>query len=59
MKKKTVKKAGRKTKKAEKGMKYVCDECGMAVTVNDACSCTDVCDITCCGRDMRLVNLGV
>lgn len=58
MKKKSGKKITRKSKaeKAKKGMKYVCDECGMAVIVDDVCDCPDVCDITCCGEDMRLLN---
>ncbi len=50
MKKKTKKKA---SKKMRKGTKYTCRECGLVVTVDEACSCTDVCDIMCCGEQMR------
>jgi hypothetical protein len=40
--------------KAKKGGKYVCDTCGMAVTVGQECCCDD-CNITCCGEDMTLL----
>ncbi len=51
-KSKGAKKTGAKTKK---GSKYVCDACGMVVTVDQACGC-DPCDIICCGQDMSLLG---
>ncbi len=54
--KKSNKKNTNKTEKAKKGMRYICDECGMAVTVDEVCSCSDACDITCCGQNMRLLD---
>jgi rubrerythrin len=45
------------TKKAvaqvAKGDSYVCEVCGLAVTVDEACGCVDVCDIICCGQPMK------
>jgi hypothetical protein len=53
MMKKLVKKAGEKKQaKAKMGNKYVCGLCGMSVTVDEPCSCTDKCDIICCGTQM-------
>jgi len=43
----------KETKTAKKGSRYVCNVCGMAVTVDNVCSCTD-CDIMCCGQKMVL-----
>jgi hypothetical protein len=37
-----------------KGDLYVCEECGLIVTVDEMCDCVDVCDIICCGEPMRL-----
>jgi hypothetical protein len=36
-----------------KGDLYICDECGLIVTVDEMCDCVDVCDIICCGEPMR------
>ncbi len=36
-----------------KGDSYVCGLCGLAVTVDEACGCVDVCSITCCGKPMK------
>ena len=43
-----------KNGKAERGDKYSCRACGMAVTVDEVCGCMDVCDIICCGKQMEL-----
>ncbi|MDD5082462.1 MAG: hypothetical protein PHU08_03715 [Dehalococcoidales bacterium] len=40
-------------KKVQKGNKYSCTQCGLVVTVDEACGCVDVCDIVCCGQPMR------
>ncbi len=40
-------------KKVAKGDAYVCEVCGLAVTVDTVCGCVDVCDIVCCGKPMK------
>jgi hypothetical protein len=40
-------------KKVAKGDSYVCEVCGLVVSVDEACSCVDFCDIICCGRPMK------
>ena len=58
-KKKTVKKTKKKIvkktskKKIKKGDKYSCSVCGVAVRVDEACGCVDMCDIICCGKQMK------
>ncbi len=51
--KKTTKKSGEKKTGVNKGSKYVCEECGMVVTVDEVCGCVDVCDLICCGKQME------
>lgn len=46
-KKKTTKKA------VKKGEKYGCSACGMVVSIDEVCGCADVCDIICCGDQMK------
>lgn len=55
MTKKAKAKSAKTGAKAKKGAKYVCDACGMIVTVDEACSC-DPCAISCCGQDMALLT---
>jgi hypothetical protein len=40
-------------KKMAKGDSYVCEVCGLAVTVDEVCGCVDVCDIVCCSQPMK------
>jgi len=40
-------------KKIAKGETYVCETCGLVVSVDEACGCVDVCDIICCGKPMK------
>jgi hypothetical protein len=47
-KKPTVKKKGMK-----KDDKLVCEQCGLIVTVDSICGCVDVCDLICCGKEMK------
>ena len=47
------KKAAPAKKKIAKGDSYVCEVCGIAVTVDEVCGCVDVCDIICCGKPMK------
>jgi len=51
-KKKTARKKTTK-EKIRKGSKYVCSVCGIAVRVDEVCGCVGVCDILCCGRQMK------
>ena len=37
--------------KAKTGDRYVCDECGMVVSVEEPCTC-DACGIVCCDLPM-------
>lgn len=42
------------TKKGiKKSAKYECSVCGIAVSVDEVCGCMDVCDIICCGKQMK------
>jgi len=47
-----IEKANSRTKE---GMRYVCDSCGIIVTVDKACSCNP-CYIICCGQDMKILT---
>ncbi|MFH1639459.1 MAG: hypothetical protein ABIB93_04000 [Chloroflexota bacterium] len=40
-------------KKVGKGDSYVCEVCGLAVTVDESCGCVDTCDIICCNKPMK------
>ncbi len=44
-------KSAKKSATIKKGGKYVCDACGIVVTVDKACDC-DPCGISCCGQEM-------
>jgi hypothetical protein len=46
-------------KKVVRGDTYVCEVCGLAVTVDEACGCVDVCDIICCGKPMKAKKVPV
>jgi hypothetical protein len=50
-KKKTAKKTTKR--KIKKGAKYSCSVCGVAVRVDEVCGCVDMCDIVCCGEQMK------
>ena len=46
--------AKKTTKRATaKGDSFVCEVCGLAVTVDTVCGCAEVCDIICCGQTMK------
>ncbi|HMK60116.1 MAG TPA: hypothetical protein VK452_03095 [Dissulfurispiraceae bacterium] len=52
--KKHVRKASpKKQKELKTGGHYKCSVCGLAVTVDTVCGCTDFCDIICCGEQMK------
>jgi hypothetical protein len=47
------KQAPKKNKKFAKGDSYVCEVCGLAVTVDTACGCVETSEIICCGQAMK------
>ena len=49
----TAGKVSKKTKGIKKGDKYTCSICGMVVSVDQVCGCVDVCDLICCGQQMK------
>jgi hypothetical protein len=55
-KKETTQKAtsGRKapTKRVARGDKYVCEVCGLGVTIDEECGCAEFHEILCCGKPM-------
>ncbi len=55
MVKKAKAKVAKKNAKMKKGSKYVCDACGMVVTVEEPCTCDPCEGISCCGEEMRAV----
>lgn len=36
----------------KKGTKYECEECGIVVTIDEDCGCSE-CDLICCGTPMK------
>ncbi|MCM8786692.1 MAG: hypothetical protein NC935_01405 [Candidatus Omnitrophica bacterium] len=40
-------------KKSVKKSKYVCEVCGLIISVDETCKCVDTCDIICCGKQMK------
>jgi len=38
----------------KKGAKYECGVCGMIVAVDTVCGCAGVCDLICCGKQMKV-----
>lgn len=51
--KKAVTPSGKKKTEVKKGSKYVCDVCGLVVSVDNVCGCVESCDIICCGEPMK------
>jgi len=49
---KAAKKAPAKGK-TKAGDSYVCEVCGLAVTVDEVCGCVEACDILCCETPMK------
>ncbi|MFN3966257.1 MAG: hypothetical protein ACK4JE_00965 [Endomicrobiia bacterium] len=39
--------------KKKKKQKYVCEICGLVVSVDNICGCVEECDILCCGQQMK------
>lgn len=51
-KKEAAKKPAKK-KTLKKDDKLVCQLCGLVVSVDNVCGCVDVCDLICCGKEMK------
>lgn len=51
-KKETTRKPAKK-KTLKKDDKLVCQLCGLVVRVDNVCGCVDVCDLICCGKEMK------
>ena len=43
----------KKKKAFTKGDKYVCNVCGLAISVDKACGCVESCEIICCDKPMK------
>ncbi len=54
VKKKPVAKKLAAKSSMKKGTKYACSVCGMIVSVDTACGCAGVCDLICCGKEMKV-----
>ncbi len=52
-KKATTATAKKSPSKPTKGQSYACEVCGLVVTVDEDCECTDSCEIICCGQEMK------
>jgi hypothetical protein len=57
---KTNAKANTKTasraKKQKKGDRFVCDDCGFLLFVEEPCGCADDCNLVCCDTQMTWVK---
>lgn len=53
VKKATAAKKPATTKQVKKNDKLTCSVCGLVVTVDEVCGCVDVCDLICCGKEMK------
>jgi hypothetical protein len=42
----------KKTRRINRGDKYICGVCGLVVRVSKTCGCIDMCDLLCCGEQM-------
>jgi len=52
-KKASAAKKPRARSRTTKGDSYVCDVCGLVVTVDEVCGCIDAHEILCCEKPMR------
>ena len=55
-KKAAKKNSPKKQKELKAGARYECDVCGLAMTVENSCGCSDFCDVICCGEQMKPVK---
>lgn len=45
-------------RKNKAGDRYICDVCGLGVTVDEECCCADPCDLICCDMPMKRKKSG-
>ncbi len=45
--------AKKSASKPTKGQTYACEVCGLVVTVDEDCECTESCEIICCDQEMK------
>lgn len=50
---KAAKKTVKAVKKTQKGAKYACRVCGLVVTVNETCGCSEAHELICCDKVMK------
>jgi len=43
----------KKAKSSPAKPKYICEVCGLVVSVDETCGCVETCDIICCGQQMK------
>ena len=51
--KKPAAKIIKKKKAFTKGDKYVCNVCGLVISVDKACGCVESCELICCDKPMK------
>lgn len=51
--KKPAAKITKKKKAFTKGDKYVCNVCGLVISVDKACGCVESCELICCDKPMK------
>jgi len=51
--KKPAAKITKKKKAFTKGDKYVCNVCGLVISVDKACGCVESCELICCDTPMK------
>ncbi len=51
-----ARKAAAKRGKTNPGDSYTCEVCGLAVTVDEACGCSEAHELICCSEPMKKVG---
>ena len=51
---KTGRKTGGRKSEIKKGNQLVCGDCGLVVTIDDACGCSTFHEVVCCGEPMAV-----
>jgi hypothetical protein len=52
-KKATAAKKAPAAKQVKKNDTLACAVCGLVVRVDEVCGCVEVCDVICCGKEMK------
>lgn len=48
-----AKKLSKKKANLKSKPRYACGVCGLAISVDNICGCSEACDIICCGEQMK------